>query len=122
LIERPPTILPSREESSHKVRQGNNLTGPKMKNFYLCLIIPLVCIVVQSLAAQTPATVAKPKQFVYVLHLVPRLYDDKNWTQGDMATLDRHFNRFKHAIEAGELILVGRTREPGDKNIWDRNF
>jgi uncharacterized protein YciI len=88
-----------------------------MKNFYLRFIIPLVCIVLQSLAAQTPETVAKPKQFIYVLHLVPRLYDDKNWTQDDKVALDRHFNRFKHAIEAGELILAGRTREPGDKTF-----
>jgi uncharacterized protein YciI len=88
-----------------------------MKNFYLRFIIPLVCIIVQPLAAQTPETVAKPKQFIYVLHLVPRLYDDKNWTQEDKAALDRHFNRFKHAIETGELILAGRTREPGDKTF-----
>jgi hypothetical protein len=88
-----------------------------MKNFYLHFIIPLVCIVVQSLAAQTPETVAKPKQFIYVLHLVPRLYDDKNWAQDDKAALDRHFNRFKHAIKTGELIRVGRTREPGDKTF-----
>jgi uncharacterized protein YciI len=88
-----------------------------MKNFYLRFIIPLVCTVVQSLAAQTSETVAKPKQFIYVLHLVPRLYDDKNWTQEDKAALDRHFNRFKHAIETGELILAGRTREPGDKTF-----
>jgi uncharacterized protein YciI len=88
-----------------------------MKNFYLRFIIPLVCIVVQSLANQTSETVAKPKQFIYVLHLVPRLYDDKNWTQEDKAALDRHFNRFKHAIETGELILAGRTREPGDKTF-----
>jgi uncharacterized protein YciI len=88
-----------------------------MKNFYLRFIIPLVCIVVQSLAAQTSETVAKPKQFIYVLHLVPRLYDDKNWTQEDKAALDRHFNRFKLAIKTGELILAGRTREPGDKTF-----
>jgi hypothetical protein len=31
--------------------------------------------------------------------------------------LDRHFARFKHAIETGELILAGRTREPGDKTF-----
>lgn len=88
-----------------------------MKNFYPRFIIPLVCIVAQSLAAQTSETVAKPKQFIYVLHLVPRLYDDKNWTQEDKAALDRHFNRSKHAIETGELILAGRTREPGNKTF-----
>ena len=31
--------------------------------------------------------------------------------------LDRHFARFQHAIEPGELILAGRTREPGDKTF-----
>ena len=31
--------------------------------------------------------------------------------------LDRHIARFKHAIETGELILAGRTREPGDKTF-----
>ena len=31
--------------------------------------------------------------------------------------LDRHFARFQNAIEAGELILAGRTREPGDKTF-----
>jgi uncharacterized protein YciI len=59
----------------------------------------------------------QPKQFIYVLHLVPRLYDDENWTQDDIAALDRHFNRFKEAIQSGRLILAGRTQEPGDKTF-----
>jgi uncharacterized protein YciI len=88
-----------------------------MKNFYLCLIIPLVCVfaVIQPLPAQTPQ--AKPKQFIYVLRLVPRLHSDSAWTQEDKMALDRHFTRFKHATETGELILAGRTREPGDKTF-----
>ena len=88
-----------------------------MKSFYLRLIIPLVCMIVQSLAAQTPEAVAKPKQFIYVPHLVPRLHDDKNWTKEDKAALDRHFNRFKEATQSGQLILAGRTQEPGDKTF-----
>ncbi len=88
-----------------------------MKNFYSRLIIPLVCVfaILQPLPAQTPD--AKPKQFIYVLRLVPRLYDDKNWTKEDEMALSRHFTRFKHAIETGELILAGRTSEPGDKTF-----
>lgn len=31
--------------------------------------------------------------------------------------LSRHFERFKHAIETRELILAGRTQEPGDKTF-----
>jgi uncharacterized protein YciI len=88
-----------------------------MKNFHLWLVIPLVCLVVQSLSAQTPEAVTKPKQFIYVLHLVPRLHDDKNWTKEDKAALDRHFNRFKEATQSGQLILAGRTQEPGDKTF-----
>jgi uncharacterized protein YciI len=59
----------------------------------------------------------KPKQFIYVLHLVPRLYDDKAWTQDDKAAVERHFNRFKEAINSGQLILAGRTMEPGEKTF-----
>jgi uncharacterized protein len=88
-----------------------------MKNFYPRLIIPLVCIftIAQPLPAQTPE--AKPKQFIYVLRLVPRLYSDASWTKEDEMALARHFTRFKHAIETRELILAGRTREPGDKTF-----
>jgi uncharacterized protein YciI len=59
----------------------------------------------------------KPKQFIYVLRLVPRLHSDSAWTKEDEMVLDRHLARFKHAIETGELILAGRTLEPGDKTF-----
>jgi uncharacterized protein YciI len=85
--------------------------------FFLQLLILLVCVfaIVQPLPAQTPE--AEPKQFIYVLRLVPRLHSDSAWTQEDKMALDRHFARFQHAIETGELILAGRTREPGDKTF-----
>jgi len=88
-----------------------------MKNFYLRLIIPLVCVFVRSSAAQTPEPAAKPKHFIYVLHLVPRLHDDKAWTAEDKAAVDRHLANFKEATQSGQLILAGRTREPGDKTF-----
>ena len=89
----------------------------KMKNCSPRLIISLVCIftIVQPLPGQTPE--AKLKQFIYVLRLVPRLYSDAAWTQEDKMALDRHFARFQHAVETGELILAGRTREPGDRTF-----
>ena len=55
--------------------------------------------------------------FIYVLKLVPRLYDDKKWTKEDNAVLDRHMARFQEAAKAGQLILAGRTKEPGDKTF-----
>jgi uncharacterized protein YciI len=85
---------------------------------YLRFVILLVCICtsVQSLRAQETKP-DKPKQFIYVLRLVPRLYSDAAWTKEDKMALDRHFTRFKLASEKGELILAGRTKEPGDKTF-----
>ncbi len=93
----------------------------EMKNAvmsHLRFIIPLICTftIGQSLPAQAPKA-EKPEQFIYVLRLVPRLYSDSNWTKEDEAALSRHFARFKHAIETGELILAGRTSESGDKTF-----
>lgn len=88
-----------------------------MKNLHLSFIIPLLCVVVQPLPAQTPVPAAKPKQFIYVLHLVPRLYDDKAWTAEDKAAIGRHLANFKAAVQSGQLILAGRTMESGDKTF-----
>ena len=71
----------------------------------------------QSVLAQSPVPAEKPKQFIYVLHLVPRLYDDKAWTEQDKAAVEKHFNRFKGAVKSGQLILAGRTMESGDKTF-----
>ncbi len=82
------------------------------------LFVPLICIfaIVQSLTAQE-ANADKPKQFVYVLRLVPRLYADSAWTKEDDAVLKRHFARFQDATKSGQLILAGRTSESGDKTF-----
>jgi uncharacterized protein len=89
-----------------------------MKNRSHQLIISLVCLfaIVQSLSAQEPKA-AKPKQFIYVLKLVPRLHADSAWTKEDNAALERHFVRFQQAAKSGQLILAGRTSEPGDKTF-----
>jgi uncharacterized protein YciI len=89
-----------------------------MKNRFRYLFIPLICIftIVQPLTAQE-AKPGKPKQFIYVLRLVPQLYADSAWTKEDTATLERHFGRFQEATKSGQLILAGRTSEPGDKTF-----
>ncbi|HEV2842914.1 MAG TPA: YciI family protein [Chthoniobacterales bacterium] len=92
-----------------------------MKNsitFYLGLLIPLLCLctIFDLSNAQTPEP-TKPKQFIYVLRLVPRLHADANWTKEDEAVIGRHLASFKEAIKRGQLILAGRTLEPGDKTF-----
>jgi uncharacterized protein len=52
-----------------------------------------------------------------VLRLVPRLLADSAWTKEDNAVLERHFVRFQQAAKSGQLILAGRTSEPGDKTF-----
>ncbi|MFL6513567.1 MAG: hypothetical protein ACJ8M1_00925 [Chthoniobacterales bacterium] len=74
----------------------------------------ILCAVVGSTLVQ-PASAADPppvrqRQFIYVLHLVPRLYDDKNWTTDDAAALQRHFVRFQHAIRNGR-VGAGRAND-----------
>jgi uncharacterized protein len=89
-----------------------------MKNGFCQRFMLLVCICAMNhpVHAQTHEP-SKPKEFIYVLRLVPRLYDDKNWTKEDNAVLERHFARFQEAIKSGQLILAGRTKEPGDKTF-----
>jgi uncharacterized protein len=89
-----------------------------MKNRSRHLFISLVCIftILHSLNAQEPKA-AKPKQFIYVLRLVPRLHADSAWTKEDNAVLQRHFARFQEATKSGQLILAGRTSEAGDKTF-----
>ena len=69
-----------------------------------------------SLDAKTPEP-GKPKEFIYVQRLVPRLYDGMAWTKEDNGVLDRHFARFQEATKSGQLILAGRTKEPGEKTF-----
>jgi len=85
-----------------------------------CLRIILLCVftglTIQSVRAEEPKP-EKPKQFIYVLRLIPRLHSDTAWTKEDEAVLGRHLARFREAIQSGQLILAGRTMERGDKTF-----
>lgn len=107
-----------RKEFSRKVRRAHIVTRQHMKNRSHQLFISLVCIsaIVHSLNAQE-SKANKPKQFIYVLRLVPRLHAISAWTKEDEAVLGRHFVRFQNAAKSGQLILAGRTSEPGDKTF-----
>jgi len=88
----------------------------KFSLFNFVIAMAGVLVIVHPLPGQESQP-EKPKQFIYVLRLMPRLYDDKNWTKEDNAVLGRHFVRFREAIKTGQLILAGRTSEPGDKTF-----
>lgn len=88
-----------------------------MKTSYfpvLVLSLAVLTTIVEPVFAQE---YVKPKQFIYVLRLVPRLHDDKSWTDSDKAAVERHFNRLKDATKTGQVFLAGRTPESGDKTF-----
>lgn len=66
-------------------------------------------------AARAPAS--GPRQFVYVLRLVPRLHDDAAWTEADQAAVTRHFEHLRRATADGKVVLAGRTLEPGARTF-----
>jgi uncharacterized protein YciI len=88
-----------------------------MKNIYLRSILSLLCLCLCAPSLLAQAAEAKPKQFIYVLRLVPRLHSDAAWTKEDEMVIGRHLTRFRQATEKGELILAGRTKETGDKTF-----
>ena len=87
-----------------------------MKLRAFCLFFLTALLVPLARADDAPAP-AKPKTFVYVLHLVPRLHDDKAWTKEDSAIVGRHLQRLKDATAAGTVVFAGRTTESGDKTF-----
>lgn len=92
---------------------------------YLRLFLALLVLTpLAASAAETPPNPTKPaaaapklKQFVYILRLIPRLHDDNAWTDADKAAVGRHFAHLTAATKAGQVILAGRTMEPGDQTF-----
>jgi len=78
------------------------------------LIVQLLVVPSMDSSAQTAQT---SKQYLYVLHLVPRLHDPKAWTERDNASVAKHFERLQEATRRGRVILAGRTDEPLDKTF-----
>jgi len=88
-----------------------------MRNNPSVLALLLILFLVPGLRAEEAVAPAKKPTFVYVLHLVPRLHDDKAWTKEDSQIVGRHFQRLKDATAAGTVVFAGRTLESGDKTF-----
>lgn len=54
------------------------------------------------------------KEYIYILKLIPRLYDDNNWTEEDNLMIDKHYNRIKTDFYNNKIIHVGRTIDPAN--------
>lgn len=84
---------------------------------WLSLVLAAPLISAEGKPAPTEMKPPPPKQFLYVLRLVPRLHDDRAWTDADQAIVHRHVAHLKAATDRGQLVLAGRTQEPGDRTF-----
>ena len=83
-----------------------------MKKLYaIIFVMLLLCCTTSSQASRKKD---EKKQFVYVLKLIPRLLDEKNWTAQDNAIVGRHFRRLQQLHKAGKVMLAGRTLNESD--------
>jgi uncharacterized protein YciI len=57
------------------------------------------------------------EQYVYVLKVAPRSQKETSWTETESAVIAQHFERLAQAVNSGQVILVGRTKESLDKNF-----
>lgn len=74
-------------------------------------IVLLVCC---PLVAQESQKEVKKRQFIYVLKLIPRLLNEKNWTKQDSQIVGKHFRRLQQLHKEGKVILAGRTLNESD--------
>lgn len=49
------------------------------------------------------------REYIYVLKLIPRLHEEKNWTKSDEDIISQHFLRLKKFCEEGIVFTAGKT-------------
>lgn len=81
------------------------------KLFAVVLVLLFLC---STIIAQESGKKDEKKQFIYVLKLIPRLLNEKNWTEQDGLIVERHFRRLQRLHKEGTVILAGRTLNDSD--------
>jgi uncharacterized protein len=81
------------------------------KLFAVVLVLLFICTTV--ISQESPKKDEK-KQFIYVLKLIPRLLNEKGWTEQDGLIVGRHFRRLQRLHKEGTVILAGRTLNESD--------
>lgn len=49
------------------------------------------------------------KEYIYILKLIKRLWDEHAWTEDDEHLVSEHFMRLKRDSESGKVLLAGKT-------------
>lgn len=82
-------------------------------------VVLITMFVMLFISASFGQSVEKPgekKQFIYVLHLVQKYLDLKNWGDTDNNAVNEHFARLQKMHKEGSLILAGKT------DNWDETM
>lgn len=80
-----------------------------MKKLLAVLLVVLALHTPAGAQQEEPRKGEEPKQYIYVLKLVTRLLDEKNWTEQDGQIVGRHFRRLQQLHKEGKVLLAGRT-------------
>ena len=85
-----------------------------MKKFILAFLAVISLMSVSF--GQAPQMPSEKKQFIYILHLVPKFLDLKNWNDADNKAVGEHFARLQKMHKERTLILAGKTEN------WDETM
>ncbi len=79
-------------------------------------ILIIVLLFVVASFAQTEKPVEE-KQFIYVLHIVPKYLDRNNWTEKENKIVNDHFEKLKKMFSEGTITFAGRTENWDEKTF-----
>ena len=80
-----------------------------------CLILFFLLIISDNLFSQEDST--KNKTYIYVLKLTSGYFDDNNWKEKDMETIQVHFKHLQDMLSEGKLVMAGRTDVENSKTL-----
>jgi len=89
------------------------------------LFLLILTIAFTSISAQEQDSTNVKNQFLYLLKLTPKYYDENNFDDEAMKTIQTHFKRLQDMLEKGKLIFAGRADVENDKTfgivVFDAN-
>ena len=81
------------------------------------LFLFILTIAFTSIPAQEKESTIETKQFLYLLKLTPKYFDEKNIDDEAMKTVQIHFKRLQDMLEEGKLIFAGRAEVQNDRTF-----
>jgi uncharacterized protein YciI len=82
-----------------------------------CIAALLLSVMAAGCARESGRTLAVHSDYIYLLHLAPRLHDPHAWTAADLQAVEDHFKRLEAAAAAGKVLVAGRSKEPDDQTF-----